>query len=140
MQSVEIFTQSSINCLSKTKDIFHDSVGVFHLAAYSGFAVFNVPLPVNGVVGNLGQPARTAVDAVFNCGKLWIIFDFFSFFKPQIRAVPVNYFVILPQQLFCHGDIMDIGGGDFYCVDKPAPSIHAGVALHAEMPLVSLFR
>ena len=50
MQSVEIFSQPSVNCLSETEDILHDPVGVFHFAAYSGFAVLHIPLPVNGVV------------------------------------------------------------------------------------------
>lgn len=33
---------------------------------------------------------------------------------------------------------MNIGGGGLHCVDKAAPGIHAGVALHAKMPLVPL--
>ena len=50
MQPIEIFSQPSVNRLSETEDILHDPVGVFYFAAYSGFAVLNIPLPVNGVV------------------------------------------------------------------------------------------
>ncbi|WP_305131166.1 acyltransferase family protein [uncultured Oscillibacter sp.] len=62
--------RSTLNRLSEAKDILHNAVGVLHLAAYSGFAVFDGPLPVNGVVGNPGQPTRTAVDSIFDGGKL----------------------------------------------------------------------
>ena len=79
MQSIEIFLQSSVNGLSEPEDVLHNSVGVFHLAAHSGFAMLNVSLPVNGVVRNLGQPARPAVDAEFDCGKAGIVFDFIPF-------------------------------------------------------------
>ena len=50
MQSVEIFLQSSVNGLSEPEEVLHDSIGVLHLAAHRGFAMFNVSLPVNGVV------------------------------------------------------------------------------------------
>ena len=70
---------------------------MLHLTAYSGFAVFNVSLPVNGVVGNLGQPTWTAVDSVFDGGKLRVMFDFIPFFQPQVCAVPIDDLVILPQ-------------------------------------------
>ena len=52
---------------------------MFHLAAHRGFAVFNVALPVNGVVRNPGQLARPAVDAEFDCGKPGVMFDFIPF-------------------------------------------------------------
>lgn len=54
MQSVEIFSQPTVNRLSEAKDILHNAVGVLYLAAYSGLAVFDSPLPVNGAVGNPG--------------------------------------------------------------------------------------
>lgn len=63
---------------------------MLHLAAYSGFAALNITLPVNSVAGNLGQPARTAVDAVFDGGKMRVLFDFLSLFQSQIRAVPMT--------------------------------------------------
>ena len=34
---------------------------------------------------------------------------------------------------------MDIGGSGFHRMDKAAARIHTGAALHAEMPLISLF-
>ena len=140
MQSIEIFLQSSVNGLSEPEDVLHDSVGVFHLAAHSGFTMLNVSLPVNGVARNPGQPARSAIDAEFDCGKAGIMFDFIPFLKPQISAVPVDNLVILPQQFFRHCDFVDIGGGGLHCMDKTAARIHADMALHAELPLVSLFR
>ena len=82
---------------------FTISVGMLHLAAYRGFAVLDVSLPVNGVVGNLGKSARTAVDTIFNGGKLWVIFDFISLFQSQICAIPIDNMVILTQQLRRHG-------------------------------------
>ena len=69
---------------------------MFYLAAYSGFAMFNVSLPVNGVARNLGQAARPAVDAGFDCGKARIMFDFIPFLKPQIGTVPVDNLIIFP--------------------------------------------
>ena len=68
------------------------------------------------------------------------MFDFIPFLYPQISAVPVDNLIILPQQLFRHCNIVDIGSGGLHCMDKTAARIRAGVALHAEMPLVSLFR
>ena len=67
------------------------------------------------------------------------MFDFIPFLKPQISAVPVDDLIILLQQLFRHCNIVDIGSGGIHCMDKTAARIHAGVALHAEMPLVPPF-
>ena len=58
----------------------------------------------------------------------------------QIGAVPIDNLVILPQQLYRHGNIVDIGGGGLPRMDKTATRIHASVTFHTEMPLVSLFR
>lgn len=112
---------------------------MLHLATHSGFAVLNILFPVDGLVGNPEQPARPAVGAVFNSGKMRGFFDFFSFFQPQISAVPINHLVLLTQKLCRHCDIVDIGGRNFHRMDKTAVRIHPSVAFHAEIPLVPLF-
>lgn len=68
------------------------------------------------------------------------MFDFITFFKPQISAVPVDDLVVLPQQLCRYCYIVDIGGGGFHRMDKTVARIHASVALHTEIPLISLLR
>lgn len=45
-------------------------------------------------------------------------------------------FDFLTQQLRCHSDVVDVGGCGLHCVDKAAARVHAGVALHAKMPLL----
>lgn len=44
MQPMKIFSQPSVNGPSETEDILHNPAGMFHFAAYRGFAVFNRPL------------------------------------------------------------------------------------------------
>ena len=111
---------------------------MLYFAAHSGFAILDVSLPVNGVVGNPGQPSRAAVDTVFDGGKMRVVFDLIPFFYSQICAVPVGNFIVLPQQFCRHSDVMDIGWCGFHRMDKAAARVHAGVALHAEMPLIAL--
>ena len=81
---------------------------------------------------------RPAVDAVFNGRKLRIAFDFFPFLYHKAGTVPADRLIIFPQKPCRCSDAADIGGGGLHCVDKAAPGIHAGVALHTKMPLVSL--
>ena len=95
-----------VNRFPETENILRNSVGMLHPTTYSGFAVFDVPLPANGVIGNLGQPPRTAVNAIFG----GVCLNSPHFFQPQICAVPVDNLVILPQQFRRHGDTMDISG------------------------------
>ena len=63
---------------------------MLHLAAYGGFAIFDVPLPVNGIVGNLGQSVQPAVDAVCDGRKLGTVFDLLPFLYPKVGAIPIN--------------------------------------------------
>ncbi len=49
-QRYKIFSQTPVNGLSKTENVLHNPVGMLHLAAYGRFSVFNIPLPVNGIV------------------------------------------------------------------------------------------
>ena len=62
-----------------------------------------------------------------------------SYAMRKVGAVPVDHLIIFPQKPCRYSDIVDIGGSGLHCVDKAAPGIHAGVALHTKMPLVSLF-
>ena len=139
MQSVEVFPQPPVDGLAESKDVLYDAVRMLHLATYGGFAAFDIPFPVNGIVGDFGQTTRPAVDPVFDGRKVRVLFDLIPALKPQIGAVSVDHLVIPTQQFRCYGNIMDIGGRGLHCMDKPAARIHAGVALHAKMPLISLF-
>ena len=67
---------------------------MLHLAAYGGFAIFDVPLPVNGIVGNLGQSVQPAVDAVCDGRKLGAVSDLIPLLYPEIGAVSVDDLVI----------------------------------------------
>ena len=93
---------------------------MLHFAAYRGLTALDVPLPVNGVVGDPGHPARAAADPVFDGGKLWVMLDFIPFFQSQICAVPVDGLIVLSQQFCRRSDVMDIGWRCFYRMNKAA--------------------
>lgn len=106
MQSVEVFLQPPVDDLPESKDVLYDAVRMLHLTAYGGFAAFNIPFPVNGIVGDFGQTARPAVDPVFDGRKVRVLFDFIPALDPQIGAVSVDHLVILAQQFRRYGNIM----------------------------------
>ena len=69
---------------------------------------------------------------------LLILSEIFDKKWTWVGAVPIDHPVSFPQKSRCHSDIMDIGSGGLYRVDKATPGVHACVALHAKMPLVPL--
>ena len=66
VQSVLIFHQSAIHRFLITELTLDDPERVLYFAAHRGFAVFNITLPVNRVVADLGKAAGAAVNAEIN--------------------------------------------------------------------------
>ena len=64
IQPVFVFHQAPVSGFRVAELAFDDTKNVLHFASHRGFAMFDETLPINGVVGNLGQAVRTAIDAV----------------------------------------------------------------------------
>ena len=62
--------------------------------------------------------ARSAVDTVFNGRMLGADSDLVPFLYPEAGAIPIDHLVVFPQESCRHSDIMDIGGGGLYRVNK----------------------
>ena len=68
--------------------------------------MFDQTLPINRIVGNLGQAVRTAVDTVVDPGQMRVIPNLRALLDSQITGITVNYLVILTDELSRYGRIM----------------------------------
>ena len=80
---------------------------MLHFAASRGFAVFDIVIPVNGVVRNLRERSRPAVDAVFNGEQVLVALNFLSLFNAKIPRIAVDDLIILTDQIRCNVNVMD---------------------------------
>src|SRR5574344_2412433 len=69
-----------------------------------------------------------------------VLTDVLALFHADVSRISVRNGVILPNQLTCFLDIMDICCRSGDGMDIPGSSIHTGVNLHAVIPLIALFR
>ena len=63
VKPILVFHQSAIHCFLVAELALDDPKRVLYLAAYRGFAVFNIPFPVDCVIRNMRQLAGSAVNA-----------------------------------------------------------------------------
>lgn len=59
---------------------------------------------------------------------------------PAVSLVATHTRLLPMQQIVQHGAVRDIGGGSHYAVDELGLAVDAHMRLHAEVPLIALFR
>ena len=93
----------------------------------------------SGQSGAWGNPnkAHREIQKDIPMPCLLILSEIFDKKWTWVGAVPIDHPVSFPQKSRCHSDIMDIGSGGLYRVDKATPGVHACVALHAKMGLLT---
>lgn len=138
IQPASVFHQAPIPGLRVAELAFDNAKSVLHFASYRGFVLFDQALPINRVIGSLGQAVRTAVDAGINLGH--IILNLRAFGDPQIAVITVNGLVILSDEFSRRGYVIFIGGSHFYGVNQSAARVDADVALHVKAPFIAFLR
>ena len=66
IQSVLVFLQTAIHGFLVAELTLDDPERVLYFAAHRGFAVFNIPFPVDCIVADLGETAGAAVNTEIN--------------------------------------------------------------------------
>ena len=66
VQPILVLHQSAIHRFLITELTFDDPKRMLHLTAHRGFAVFNIPFPVDCIVADLGETAGAAINAEVN--------------------------------------------------------------------------
>ena len=131
-QAIGIFVQAPVPNLSKPKDTLDDEKGMLNLGATLGFRpvllLFRIAQwPVAGAfsIGEITGPGRASTKGfcLSTVGRV----------GPDTGFFPV-------QQVVQHLAVMDIGRCGGNRVNQFRLAVHANVRLHAEVPLVALFR
>ena len=108
VQAILILPETAVHGFPVSKLAFDDSEDMLRLAAYRGFEIFDMPLPVDGHVRN--PRTWAAVDAVINTGKMGVIDHFRPFLDAQISGISINNLVILTDQINCLRNIRENPG------------------------------
>ena len=66
------------------------------------------------------------------------MFDFITLFDSKIPRIRIYCVVIFAHQMMRLDDVMRVGCCDHYGMDIACASVHSGMDLHPEMPLVAL--
>ncbi len=132
-QAIGILVQPPVAYLSEPKDALDDEKGLLNLGPNFGFRpvllLFRIAQwPVTGAfaVGAITGPGGRTTAKRFRLSAVG-------------RIAPDSGFFAM-QQIGQHLTVMDIGRCGAHRVNQRRLAIHANVRLHAEVPLVALFR
>src|SRR5699024_10495235 len=136
MQEVEVLGNPAVAGLGEAKVAFHDQERMLHLRPDPRLA--GLLSPISGM--HSLQHALTGSNLPLHILQVLIACDLGALMCPLIPRITVNNMVIGTQEFMGLIQIMHIRRCPRDRVDIPSTSIHSGMSLHSEVPLVALLR
>ena len=132
--------QPSVSRLSKGKLQLNHSKNMFNFGAYRGFLMltaFDLCLGACGVILTL---VGTAIDFVVDRLTGFVLLQcFWSFLRPEIAAISIDFFLISGKKFRGHRNIMLVGSCHFYRMNQTTFFIYSHMGFIAKVPYIAFF-